>query len=296
MRAEVVVEGILFSEGPVWCADGTLVVTSVAEGRLCRVWPDEGRAEVFVDTAGGPNGAAPTVDGGVVVAQNGGMDLAAFFPGVTHRPAPPGLQLAAPDGTLTALSPGTNERTDSGTGFRAPNDLVCAPDGTLYFTDPPHHPPSPDQLGRVWRWTPGADAPEVFAAGLLNPNGIGLAPDGTILIVERRGLMRLHADGSRTWLIEELGPGGGDGFAIDTEGFVYACTTRDHVVRVIDPADGRQVDQLEIDGVGLVTNCCFGGPDNRTLYATDAIPGTVVVWEGLPHPGLPLTPWAPPTV
>ena len=53
MKAEVVCDGIRFGEGPVWCDDGTLVVTSVAEGRLYRVGPDQNRATVFADTGGG---------------------------------------------------------------------------------------------------------------------------------------------------------------------------------------------------------------------------------------------------
>ena len=39
MKSEVVCDGIRFGEGPVWCDDGTLVVTSVAEGALYRVGP-----------------------------------------------------------------------------------------------------------------------------------------------------------------------------------------------------------------------------------------------------------------
>ena len=39
MRSEVVCDGIRFGEGPVWCDDGTLVVTSVADGALVRVEP-----------------------------------------------------------------------------------------------------------------------------------------------------------------------------------------------------------------------------------------------------------------
>src|SRR4029079_9689805 len=46
VRSEVVVfDRIPFSEGPVWCDDGTLVVTSVAAGALFRVWPNEQRTE-----------------------------------------------------------------------------------------------------------------------------------------------------------------------------------------------------------------------------------------------------------
>lgn len=40
MKSELVCEGIRFGEGPVWCADsGTVVVTSVPDGALYRIWP-----------------------------------------------------------------------------------------------------------------------------------------------------------------------------------------------------------------------------------------------------------------
>ena len=37
MLSELVCEGIRFGEGPVWCGDDTLVVTSVADGALSRI-------------------------------------------------------------------------------------------------------------------------------------------------------------------------------------------------------------------------------------------------------------------
>ena len=77
MNAEVVCDGIRFGEGPVWCDDGTLVVTSVAEGALYRVEPEQNRAELFADTGGGANGAALAADGSILVTQNGGFDFAA---------------------------------------------------------------------------------------------------------------------------------------------------------------------------------------------------------------------------
>src|SRR5258708_39939751 len=76
MKSEVVIpSGIAFSEGPVWCADGTLVVTSVAGGALYRVWPQEGRAEICAQTQGGANGAALAADGSILATQNGGGGL-----------------------------------------------------------------------------------------------------------------------------------------------------------------------------------------------------------------------------
>jgi sugar lactone lactonase YvrE len=59
--------------------------------------------------------------------------------------------------------------------------------------------------------------------------------------------------------------------------------------------DGSIVDFLSIPGDGVTTNCCFGGADGRTLFATDAIPGRVVAWEGMPVAGLPLPSWPGPT-
>jgi gluconolactonase len=289
VRAEVVVDGVRFGEGPVWCPEGTpagggsLVVTSVADGALYRVWPQEQRVEQIADTGGGANGAALATDGSIVVTQNGGFDFAAtglFEDPPPPRAATPGLQLARPDGTVTYLADD---------GFHAPNDLCVAGDGTIYFTDPGHFPPPDPPIGRVMAYRPDGTVGEV-AGGFWFCNGIALEPNGDLVIVERQGLLRLGPDGERTWVIEALGRGAGDGFCIDAEGRFYVASTVEHGVRVVDP-DGTIVDFLEIGGDGLTTNCCFGGDDLRTLYATDALPGRVVAWEHMPVPGLALTPW-----
>ena len=112
-------------------------------------------------------------------------------------------------------------------------------------------------------------------------------------MVERRGLQRVHPDGSREWVIETLGTGGGDGFCLDADGRFYVASTVEHGIRVVEP-DGTIADFWPIEGKGLSTNCCFGGPDLRTLYVADAIPGGVVAFEGCPTPGLPLPTWPGP--
>jgi gluconolactonase len=289
MRAEIVASGVPFGEGPVWCPDGTLVVTSVAAGALFRVRPAAGIVERFAETGGGANGAALAADGSILVTQNGGLDVGATAfmkgavkdaPAVTSKPAIPGLQSVTPDGTVTYL-------LDD--GFNAPNDLCVAPDGTVFFTDPGHYPPPEADFGRVFAFERDGTL-RLVADRFLYCNGIGLDRDGFLVVVERRGLQRLLLDGTREWVNERLGRGGGDGFCLDTEGRFYVASTIEHGVRVVEP-DGTVVDFLEIDGDGLTTNCCFGGPDLRTLYATDAIPGHVVAWEGMPTPGLALPTW-----
>jgi sugar lactone lactonase YvrE len=130
----------------------------------------------------------------------------------------------------------------------------------------------------------------VFADGFDFCNGIAFDCAGEVVVVEDLGLQRVFADGSREWVVEHLGRGGGDGFCLDADGRFYVASTIEHGVRVVDP-DGSIVDFLEIDGKGLCTNCCFGGDDLRTLFVTDAIPGTVIAFEGMPTPGLPLPAW-----
>jgi gluconolactonase len=286
MRSEVVCDGIRFGEGPVWCPDGTLVVTSVADGALYRVVPGAGRAERFAETGGGANGAALAADGALLVTQNGGIDFTAFglfAEPPPYRPMKPGLQHATADGDVTYLADD---------GFLAPNDLAIGRDGAVYFTDPPHHPPPPEPVGRVMRMECDGTISE-FAAGFHYCNGIAFERDGTLVVVERAGLQRVHEDGTRDWLIEALGTGGGDGFCVDVDGRFYVASTVEHGVRIVD-SDGTIVDFLPIDGVGLTTNCCFGGDDLRTLFVTDALPGRVVAFEHMPTPGLALPAWTGP--
>jgi gluconolactonase len=286
VKAEVVVDGVRFGEGPVWCADGTLVVTSVCDGVLWRIFVDDGRKELVADVGGGANGAAACADGGFLVTQNGGVDFSAFpiwgdeEPPVA-RHTTPGLQRVAPDGSVSYLADD---------GFHAPNDLAVAGDGSLFFTDPGHYPPPDPPIGRVMVLRPDGSVEEL-ARDFWFCNGIAFERDGSVVVVERAGLQRVHADGSREWVVERLGRGGSDGFCLDADGRYYACATIEHGVRVVDP-DGTIVDFLEIPGDGVTTNCCFGGADGRTLFATDSIPGNVVALEGLPTRGLQLPTWA----
>jgi gluconolactonase len=133
----------------------------------------------------------------------------------------------------------------------------------------------------------------VVADGLFYPNGIGIEADGTVVIVENGqqqgrsdfGLVRLRDDGAHERFIARTG----DGFCFDVDGRIYLAGGL-HGVTVIDP-DGTVVEELRLPGEGVTTNCCFGGPDGRTLYATEAVPGGVWAWPGMPTPGRPVVAW-----
>ncbi len=281
-NAEIVAHGLGLIEGPVWRPDtADLIVTGVGSGVVLRVDLASGRASRFAETLGGPNGAYLCEGGGLLITQNGGLDWDAI--GIAN-PTPsqgttPGIQYVDPQGAVRHLTKGPET-------FRAPNDLCATPDGRVLFTDPPQFPPPPDPVGRVWSWVIG-DTPHVLADGFRYCNGIGVDTRGTVLVVEERGLVEVDPDGGRRWLIERL-PEGGDGFAFDVEGNIYMAGGRS--VTVVSP-EGKVVEQLSAPpGPAMITNCCFGDRDRRTLYVTDGGGGRVLAFAAMPIEGVALTP------
>jgi gluconolactonase len=200
------------------------------------------------------------------------------------------LQLVHPDGAVHYV---VDASSDDGP-FLAPNDLVADATGAVWFTDPPHHPPPAEPLGRVHVLSPDGTT-RLVARDFQYCNGIALEPEGTLIVVEGIGLVRLGSDGTRETVTERVSPAGnaGDGLCVDEDGRFYVATTADHGIRVLEP-DGTEVDFLEIPGRGVTTNCCFGGDDARTLFVTDGIPGQVLAWEGMPTRGLPVHAWPVP--
>jgi gluconolactonase len=301
---EVVATNILFGEGPVWvpatgAAPAHLVCTAVAGGSVERIDLATGMVTRVADVGGGANAALITSDGGFLVTQNGGIDfteLSLYDDPPPYRPVTPGIQRIAPDGTVVGylLDASSDPTTGERGPFLAPNDLVVTADGTLWFTDPPMHPPPPEPLGRVHAMAPDGTT-RVVARDFHYCNGIALDPDDTPVVIEGVGLLRLQADGTREWIAEQVSPSGasGDGLCVDIDGRYYVAATADHGIRVLEP-DGTVVELLEIPGSGVTTNCCFGGDDGRTLFATDGVPGQVVAWEGMPTPGLPVGAWPVP--
>src|SRR6185437_653678 len=63
--------GLAFPESPVILADGSVVVSEMAAGRIARVQAN-GVVETVANTGGGPNGVGLLPDGRLVVCQNGG--------------------------------------------------------------------------------------------------------------------------------------------------------------------------------------------------------------------------------
>jgi gluconolactonase len=292
MRYEVVSEAGLLGEGPVWCPDGTLITTHMGAEKIRRTDPRTGRSEVIARFPGGANSAQLASDGGLVITNNGGIDFRNFAAllkldpaKIPYTPGTPGLQRMRPSGEVSYLVQ---------SGLSAPNDLIVARDGTLYFTDPPPNggAGATGKPGRVFAWTTQGEL-RLVARDFQYCNGIALSPEERLLIVEANGLMWLDpATGAREWFVERIGAENsvGDGFKFDVEGRVYCAAPMDHAIFIFDRT-GKKLDQIDLGEGAMVTNCCFGGADGRTLFTVELAPGRICAIENLPAPGLPLRPF-----
>ena len=273
MHGEIIASDLRFPEGPVWL-DGTLWFTEITGGHVSR-WTPDGGVERVAETGGGPNGAAAAADGSLYVTQNGGMGSGAR--------ADAGIQRVTADGTVETVATEV-----AGVRLDGPNDLAFGDDGRLWFTDPrgDSDPSKNSQPGRIFALDLATGAGElIIELGPVFPNGIAFLEDGTLVWTESfsRRVMRL-VDGKPEVIIELPDRHYPDGMCVGANGRLYVASTYAHCVSVVE--DGAIVEQYAC-GDGMVTNCCFGGPDGTDLYITDSRRGTL--WRyALGVQGLPL--------
>jgi len=171
-----------------------------------------------------------------------------------------------------------------------PNDLAIAKDGTLYASDPNWK----EGTGQLWRVTPDGKAIRE-AANMGTTNGIDVSPDGRTLYVNesvQRNIWAfdIAADGSLSnkRLFRAFPDFGFDGMRCDVDGNVYATRHGKGTVVKLSP---RADILAEIDVLGEhPTNLCFGGPDGRTVYVTEAKAMRVVTFR-VERPGLEWRRW-----
>ncbi len=279
MKSRVVATEVDFCEGPVWTRDGQLIFTSIDEGRLYELH-SEGPT-VRAETGGGPNGLAEGRGGILYVAQNGGSSR----PDAGNAPAAePGIQRVEGE-RVTYLA----------RGLEAPNDLCFGPDERLYFTDPRRPAATGErQPGRVYALAEGGE-PELLAEGPAYTNGIAFGPDPTELYVAetlgQRVLGYRLRDGRLGQPTEfcRTEPGFPDGMSFDADGRLYVAATLAREVQVFDQR-GACIEKLPCGEESMPTNCCFGGPEGKTLFVTESRGARVLAFD-LAAPGLPLFPF-----
>ncbi|MGO4213184.1 SMP-30/gluconolactonase/LRE family protein, partial [Terriglobus sp. YAF25] len=264
-KIEKVASGFTFAEGPMW-QSGRLLFSDVKGNKMYALTPD-GNPTLLMDHSGGvenvrpdggfkgSNGIATNKDGSVLMTQHGARRIVRLD---EH------------------LKPSTFLDRFEGKRFNSPNDLVFAPDGALWFTDPPYgldrqdsDPTKELKFNGVFRYANGKLTAPI--RDLSRPNGIGLTRDGKTLYVSNSGpemfveKYKVAADGSvsnGTRFIEYPGsaPDVPDGLKLDSADNLW--TSGPGGIRVISPS-GKVLGQIKLPEVAA--NLAWAD-DGRTLY------------------------------
>jgi gluconolactonase len=252
----------VFSEGPVWWPARGILVWSDIEGRRVLGWHPDGCVRVVIDATPFINGNTVDQNGDLIHCEHGNRRLSR----------------TTPDGRSSVVV-----EAFEGRRFNAPNDVACAADGALWFTDPAYGLRLPRQgalaesdLGHysVYRFDPSTGSVRRMA-DLGQPNGLAFSPDGRTLYVSDTS--RTEGGDGHTILafpvrddaglgepraFAEIEPGVPDGFRVDHRGWIWTSS-----------GSGVQVFSAEGSWLGLIptpqtcSNCCFG-PDKRRLFIT----------------------------
>jgi len=296
-EVKILATGLGFPEGPVVCADGSIVLTEIRNNRCSRVTPD-GKVGEFSNAGGGPNGLAIGPDGAFYLCNNGGSR---YVEGWSMGVAP------HPDykfGSVQRIDPKTGEATllykeCNGHKLSAPNDLVFDKAGGFYFTDLGKRYARHRDHGGVYYALPDGSRITELAFPILSPNGCGLSPDGKTLYVadtegarlwafavEAPGVLRSpkpHAPHSGRCIAGLPGNARFDSLAVLANGNIAVATLTAGCITEFSPA-GDLVRQVKMPDV-YPTNICFGGPDMRTAYITLSDTGRLGTLQW-PEPGL----------
>ena len=285
--AEVVATGIRFSEGPVWCPDGTLVCTSVADGALERCTSRTEVVERVADVGGGgrtPRSSRPTA------ASSSPRTAASTsrppaLPGrpPAYRPATPG----DPAGRRGRDRHHGRRQVEAWAVPRAERPRRRGRRHALVHR-PPHHPPPRSRRAGCTRWRPTApcaSSPRASATATASRS----TPDGTPVVVEAP---RAHARASRRRDgVGRRAARGGLRRRLLPSTPTVASTSRsraDHGVRVLEPDGTRgrlparsRATASRRTAASAATTCARCSPPTDAGHR----------WShgrGCRHPGLPL--------
>ena len=274
-KIELLAEGFIWSEGPVWVKEGRFLLFSDAPQNTIFKWQDDEGITAFLKPSGytgilpysrepGSNGLIINNDGELVSCEHGDRRI-------SRMPLSKGGKVTVAD-------------TWMGKRFNSPNDIVQASNGTYYFTDPPYGlPEQQDSASReidafgVYKVDSNGNV-DMVVSNLSRPNGVALSPDEKTLYVNQSDsnapyimAYNIQQDDSldkgriffdATSLQESGLKGSLDGLKVAHDGTLFS--TGPSGVLIITPK-GKLLGRIE---TGQPTANCAWGDDGSVLYMT----------------------------
>jgi sugar lactone lactonase YvrE len=285
-RAEKVAGGYKFTEGPVWSHRERalyfvdIVFANSDEGVIHR-WTQDGGAKPFRTQSKNSNGSTFDSRGRLVTCV-----------GDAHS-----VVRTNTDGSTETLADSYNGRP-----LNSPNDIICAPNGDLIFTDPffgRGDTPDPAPVPAVYSIAARDGSLRQLTTEVSAPNGLVISDDGTRLYVDdtRHAHVKVFdvaADGSLSngrvfcevntnglpretadYILAQNPARAPDGMKMDSQGNLYVAGNRNEGIWVFDPS-GRALGCIGLEqepavfgtGLGGPANLAWGDDDWSTLYVT----------------------------
>jgi gluconolactonase len=253
--------GFFFTEGPIWNKGGGFLLFSDMPGDTRRHWSQKEGIKEVMKPSNKCNGMTYDAEGNLIVCEHVTSSV------VRERP----------DGKRETIA-----SHYKGKELNAPNDVVVANDGSIYFSDPTYGRMPVFGLEReqdldfqgVYRIPPGGGDLQLLADDFEQPNGLCFSPDSSLLYVNDSARAHIRVfdvkpDGTITNsrpFFENIGSGDiaegiPDGMKCDELGNVYV--TGPGGIWVISPkAEHLGIIQV-LENVG---NLNWGGADWTSLY------------------------------
>ncbi len=262
---EAVASGSIWAEGPLWIpARGCLRWSDIPNNRIREYHRASGVVSDYATKVEFTNGRTLDRDGSVVQCSHGRRRM--------ERDR---------EGTVRSI-------VDEWQGVRlnSPNDVVIAPDGSIWFTDPAYGITEPREghAGRreygdhyVFRYDQITGDTHPVVIDVEEPNGLAFSPDGLLFYVADSSSVRkppgvgnshirvydvhsgLLCKNGR--LFAHIDEGFPDGIAVDAHGNVWSSS---EIGVIVFSPDGTELGRINVPE--LTGNLCFGGEDGQDLY------------------------------
>ena len=262
-KPQQIAGGFVFTEGPIWRARDQSLIFSDVQGDTIYRWTNAGGSEVFRAPSASANGNTFDGVGNLLTCEHQNRRVSRTLP----------------DGSIEDLV--TNYQ---GKRLNSPNDIICAENGDILFTDPPYGLRQPDgtflpgelPFAGVFRLSAEDGSLTLLADDFAKPNGLVIRDgDQQVLINDTdnhvvrvfdfstdSGLSngRVFADVSYQDTI-----GRPDGMKLDSNGNLYVAANTAEGIWVFSP------DAVLLGFIGLPeppANLAWGEEDWRTLFIT----------------------------